>query len=53
MTYQVAYRYVSPSGAGPFKGRTTTRTKYAKGDTIWAVFGEAVVTSCRLVKEAV
>lgn len=51
MTYTVSYTYVRPGGAGPFKGRTTTTEKYVKGETIWAVFGEAVVVSCRAVKE--
>lgn len=50
--YVITYRYVRPGPAGPFKGRATESRKYAKGETIWAVFGEAVVTSCREKKEA-
>ncbi len=48
--YIVSYRYVDPSGAGPFKGRMETERKMQKGELIGAYFGTAIVTSCRVKK---
>jgi hypothetical protein len=46
MSYLIHYRYANPSPAGPHKGKATMPDKYAKGDTIIALFGRAIVTSC-------
>lgn len=48
--YAVRYVYAHPSPAGPFRGRTVTGDKCAKGDFIYGTFGAATVVSCRLVK---
>lgn len=50
MTYTVTYRYLAPSQAGPFKGRMEMDVPAKKGDEIYAVFGRALVTSCRRKK---
>ena len=43
-TWRVSYVYDNPSGAGPFRGKTTvTGDKPAKGDFIYAVFGAATI----------
>jgi len=48
--YRIRYTYDNPHGAGPFKGTTTSATKYSKGDSIYGPFGAATVISCRLIK---
>ena len=48
--YRISYIYESPSPAGPFKGRTVMDYKPAKGDSIRAMFGSAIVKSVREVK---
>lgn len=50
--YKVSYEYVSPSRAGPFKGRTILDYKPAKGDCISAMMGQAIVRTVSKVREA-
>jgi len=50
-TWKVSYRYTSPSGAGPFKGRMNIKgDKPKRGDDIYGPFGEAVITSVHEIK---
>lgn len=49
--FKVTYTYDNPSSAGPFKGSTTTATKFNRGDYIQAPFGRATVVSCRLLNK--
>jgi len=49
--FKITYTYDNPHGAGPFKGRATVPTKYARGDSYYGPFGTATVVSCRAVKE--
>lgn len=51
MQYTIRYTYDNPSGAGPFTGKATVSEKYMKGDTYFAPFGRATVTSCRILKD--
>jgi len=48
--YKVNYIYDDPSPAGPFRGSSEVKDKYAKGDMIWGMFGRGTVVSCRLIK---
>ena len=50
--WKVKYKYVSPSGAGPFKGSMKVKgDKPKRGDDIYGPFGEAVVTSASEVNK--
>lgn len=48
--YKVSYEYVSPSGAGPYRGKTVLDYKPAKGDQIRAMFGAAIVKTVSKAK---
>ncbi len=47
--YTVTYKYIDPSPAGPFKGKTVVDYRPDVGDLFWAVMGKATVTSVRKV----
>ena len=49
-SFSVGYRYLSPSRAGPFKGRTVLSYRPCKGDELHATFGRAVITSVQRAK---
>ena len=51
--YAVRYKYVRPASSGPFKGMCMIFDKPAKGDTIYAPFGPAIVISVRKVASGV
>lgn len=50
--YKVTYDYINPSSAGPFKGSMVIDHKVTRGDEIRAVFGAAIVRSCRSIDSA-
>ena len=50
MKYAIRYVYISPSGAGPFKGKAVVDNKYTKGECYYGPFGVAVIVSCSKVK---
>ena len=48
--YSIKYTYDNPSGAGPFKGKTTALLPSVKGDLYFGPFGRATVVSCSKVR---
>jgi hypothetical protein len=54
MKWNVSYEYISPSSAGPYRGRQIVESvdKPEKGQTFYAMFGWARIKTVSKVKTA-